>query len=131
VAAGSVSMVLFRDTTFNLEDVHDALLDNDFSILRQEDMLAVWLEGGPMLFVTLVTGDVVPEEAIDTAQDTPHAIELSQCGSRIDIIFDDLEEVRRDVDTLVEVQTILQDVTQGFVFNTWNCKLAPPPSLGQ
>jgi hypothetical protein len=52
---------------------------------------------------------------------------LSQCAARIEITFDDLEEVRTEIDTLIEVQETLQDATQGFIFNAWNRKLAPPP----
>ena len=46
---------------------------------------------------------------------------------RIEIAFDDLEEVRSEAETLVEVQALVQEASQGYIFNMWNGKLAPPP----
>src|SRR5262245_54544112 len=119
-------MVLFEDIEFGVEEAYDALLDSGFSLLRQADSLAVWWKAGPLLFITAVRGERVRQASAEIGRDTPYASELSQCSARIEIAFDDLEEVRTEIDSLVDVQGILQEATQGFIFNTWNRKLAPP-----
>src|SRR5262245_10771112 len=119
-------MVLYEDAAAGLEDAYDAVLDCGFSTLRQGNKLAVWSEDGPMLFVSFACGEAVRQASTQIGLDTPYADELSQCDARIEITFDDLDEVRTEVETLVEVQAALQETTQGFIFNTWNRKLAPP-----
>ena len=120
-------MVIFESVDFGFEDLHDALLESGLSILRHENTLAVWLEDGPLLFITMLTGEAVQQESARIGIGTSYAEELTHCQTRIEIAFDDLEEVRTEVETLVEVQALLQEATQGFIFNTWNGKLAPPP----
>ena len=51
-AKGNVSLVLFESVDFSLEDLHDILSDSELSVLRQGNNLAVWLENGPLLFIT-------------------------------------------------------------------------------
>ena len=123
---GSVSLVLFEPGEIGFSEVYKTLLDIGLSILWQGDKLAVWRDNGPLLFLSLARGDVLSREAAQIGQGTPYTAELSRCSAQIRIAFDDLEEVRTEVDTLVDVQAGLQDATHGFIFNTWNHKLAPP-----
>lgn len=44
----------------------------------------------------------------------------------IEILIDDLDGVLDEINTLIEVQGTLQDVTRGFLFNTRNCVLSGP-----
>jgi hypothetical protein len=131
VLAGSVSLVLHEEISFDINEIHGVLLDTELSILRQGDNIAVWWEGGPLLFITSAVSETIRKEATLIGQGTPYADILSQCAARIEITFDDLEEVRTEIDTLIEVQETLQDATQGFIFNAWNGKLAPPPLYQQ
>ncbi|MEP7287578.1 MAG: hypothetical protein ABI947_17610 [Chloroflexota bacterium] len=127
MSTGSVSWVLFQAQSLDIEKVHEILLDTGLSILRQPDKFAVWQENGSLLFITLACSELVRQESVQIGQDTPYAEDLSRCNVRIEIAFDDLQEVRMEAETLIEVQSSLQEATQGYIFNIWNQKIAPPP----
>jgi hypothetical protein len=127
MSTGSVSLVLFSDQNLELKEVYDVLLETGLSVLRQSDKFAVWLENGPLLFVTAACSEPLRQAALIVGQDSPYAEALSRCNVRVEIAFDDLEEVRTEADTLIEVQTALQDATQGYIYNSWNRRIAPPP----
>ena len=69
-----------------------------------------------MLFLSFACGEAIRQAAMQIGQGTPHVVELSRCDARIEIAFDDLAEIRTEVETLVEVQAALQEPTQGFIF---------------
>jgi hypothetical protein len=53
---------------------------------------------------------------------------LAACDRRFEVSFDDLELVLDDYNTMFEVQTILQELTGGYLHLAWNGELLPPPA---
>jgi hypothetical protein len=127
--SSGVTMILFRDGGLGLGDAAWLLRDRGLDVTLEAEALAVrWDQGeGPVLTVSLHSGEAIRQETVGIGEGTPHAAALGGCDSRFEVAFDDLGEVLDDINTLIEVQLTLQQATGGFLFNTWNCELSPPP----
>jgi hypothetical protein len=128
LSTSGVSLVLFEDEDLSFDHAHEALFDTGLTMIRQGERIAVWWENGPLVYISLAVGEAVRQQAEQIGQATPYAEILSRCSARFEITFDDLQAVREEMNTLLEVQDALQHVTQGFIFNVWNGQLAPPTS---
>lgn len=129
LATGSSSWVMFPQDNFDIGFVYDLLLETGLSVLQQRDKVAIWLDNGPMLFITSVRGEAVRLKSMKIGKGSLYSEELSKCDARVEITFDDLQAVRKEEDTLIEVQSTLQEVTEGYIFNAWNRRIAPPPEF--
>ena len=56
----------------------------------------------------------------------PHEAALRECDARFEIGMDDLDKVLDEINTLMEVETALQDASHGYLFLPWNGNLAGP-----
>jgi hypothetical protein len=65
-------------------------------------------------------------EAAKIGHGTPHEDALRECDARFEIVIEDLDEALDEINTLMEVQGALQDVSQGFLFLPWNGELSEP-----
>ena len=91
------------------------------------DVLHVrWAERGPELRVRYSDADYVQIEATEIGKRTEWASSLARTDRRFEVAFDDLDAVLSEMNTLIEVQATLQDLTRGYLFNTWNGGLNPP-----
>jgi hypothetical protein len=55
--------------------------------------------------------------------------EIEQCDCRFQVGFYDREKVLDEINSLIEIQTTLQDATNAYLFNVWNECVQPPDSL--
>jgi hypothetical protein len=118
--ADDACLVCFRSDGCNLDGAAKALAGCKLTVERHGDELAVSYAGGPVLRVTYAADPYVAEENAEIAQGNPHAAALLPCDARFEILIDDLEAALQDYRTLFAVQEALEDVTAGFLFNTWN-----------
>jgi hypothetical protein len=125
-SANGLSMILFRDRGFGLDEAFHALSARPLGVRREGDTLVVRWGDGPALYVGFASGEDVRQEAAGIGERTPHAEALGGCDARFEIAFDDLGEVLDEINTLIEVQATLQDATRGFLFNPWNGELSAP-----
>ncbi len=120
----AVSMVFFPAQAggFDLDWARDALTAQGLSVDAQPGALAVrWDEDGPVLRVAYAQGEQVAREALQRAgEGAPAEALLRACTARFEIAIDDLDEALDEMNTLIEVQSTLQDGTGGHLFNTWN-----------
>jgi len=121
-------MVFFRasDRALNLDDTARLLGELGLHVTREDETLVVALEDELSLKISLSTEPHVAAEAAEIAEGTPFASALSQCDSRFEIAIDDLDGVLDEMNTLIEIQSALQDETGGYLFNSWNEELSPP-----
>jgi hypothetical protein len=124
VATKELSMILFHDAGFGLNDAHRILTERGLTVNQDGNAMSVQWEDGPILRLRLVSGQRIQQEAEKIGAGTPYAIPLSECNARFEITFDNLAEVLDEINTLIEVQTTLQEATQGFLYNTWNRHLS-------
>jgi hypothetical protein len=73
-----------------------------------------------LLSISYVSGEEVATEAAEIATENSHAQSLLPCAARFEIEIDDLDKTLDEINTLIEVQSVLGELTGGFVFNTWN-----------
>jgi hypothetical protein len=125
----AVSMIFFH-SSYTLADATKVLSARGLSVKNVDGGLEVHWHDGPTLRVLLVAEPWVREEAVEISEDTPHETELARCAARFEIIFNDLDEVLAEINTLIEVQTTLQDATKGYLFNSWNHEIFPPEKHG-
>ena len=120
---GSYFMVYFCGGT-TLEDAERELRTNN-TVTRDGDGLAVRYEDGPELFIGLSTEPHVIIEAEDVAE--RHSVPaLASCDRRFEVMFDDLEAVLDETNTLFDVGATLQDLSKGYIQYSWNGNLLLP-----
>jgi hypothetical protein len=121
-------MIFFHSDSpgLGLEDAERLLSDRGLQVTRKANALSVRWDDGPELSVTRSAEPHVAEEAVEIAEGTPFAAELSRCDARFEIGIEDLDEVLDEINTLIEVQCTLQDATGGYLFNSWNGNLSGP-----
>jgi hypothetical protein len=120
------SLILFRDPNFSLYDAARILHDDSFAVTYEDSGLRVQWTDGPILTIRFARSAEVQQMAAEIGKDTPYAKELAQCDSCLTILFEDLEEVLDEINTLIETQLELQAATRGFLFNNWTEQLSPP-----
>ena len=67
-----------------------------------------------------------PREAAEIGAGTAHEDALRGCDARFEIGIDDLDAALDEINTLIEVQSALQDASRGFLFLPWNGNLSEP-----
>jgi hypothetical protein len=120
-----ISMVFFASSTCGIDDAHAALA-RSLAVTRMSanELAVAWpSSNGPTLHIYLVIGPQVADEGRDIAATTPHAAAMRRCDARFEIVIDDLATALDEMNTLIEAQLTLQDLTGGLLFNTWTGKL--------
>ncbi len=118
-------MVFFASARCNLEHAQAALA-RSLTVQRTgpSSLDVAWPNtNGPTLRVSLVAGPHVRAEGHQIAAQTPHAPAMAACDARFEIHIDDLAGALDEMNTLMEIQMTLQDLTTGLMFNTWTGKL--------
>jgi hypothetical protein len=123
-----VCMIFFqqRSSGVNLHDAARWLAEQGLDVTTGADALTVRWDDGPALRVHLSNAAHVAVEAAEIAEGTEHVAGLAACNARFEIGIDDLDEVLDEMNTLIEVQSALQDATNGYLFNAWNGELTAP-----
>ena len=124
--ADDACFVFFADHRHDLGAAAQALAKRGLSVNRTLDELLVSFPGKPVLRVALATDDYVRGEAIEVSAGTPFSKEMSSCNARYEILIDDLDAVLDEINTLIDVQYALQELTHGFLYLTWNGELSGP-----
>ncbi|WP_205757387.1 hypothetical protein [Lysobacter enzymogenes] len=125
----AVSLVLFARAGFDLDWARQALSAQGLNVEPAPHGLnASWDEDGPVLRIAFVHGAQVAQQAAAIAGGGAYQDALRGCDARFEIAIDDLDEALDEMNTLIEVQTTLQEGTGGFLFNDWNGELSPNPS---
>jgi hypothetical protein len=107
-----------------LDDAERVLRATWLTVDRDGDLLAVRGEG-PSLRVVWSAAPHVQLEARELADE--HGLyDLVRCDRRFEVGFDDLDAVLDDINTLIEVEGQLQELTGGCAWTSWNGNLAVP-----
>ena len=119
-------MVFFRHGACDIDRAVNALKEHRFHVARKGKKLTARQPGKHEFRIELVTDDYVREEAEEIGADTPYAEAMKECGSRFEIFIDDLDAALDEINSLMEVQSALQDASQGYLFLSWNGNLSEP-----
>jgi len=126
--ASDVSMIFFRSdsSAFGIDRAARLLTDRGLQVVRDADALFVRSDNGPEMSLVFNAEADVAKEAAEIGEGTPFAGELIDCDARFEIGIEDLDEVLDEINTLIEVQSMLQQATSGYLFNSWNGELSGP-----
>jgi hypothetical protein len=124
--ADDACFVFFAGNRPDLDDAAQALSKCGLSVNRTPDELVVYFPGKPVLRVALATDDYVRGEAVELSEGTPFSKEMSSCDARYEILIDDLDAVLDEINSLIDVQQTLQQLTRGFLYLTWNGEISGP-----
>ena len=81
--------------------------------------------GGPALAVTLVADPHVAAEAKELVGIKGMA-GLADCRARFEVSFEDLDELRCEINSLSEVESLLHKVGHGYIHLLWNDEVLRP-----
>jgi hypothetical protein len=118
--------VMFHNEQIGLDEATTALRKLGLSVSRRPEMVIVDLDDEPLFVIHLGCGKEVQETAEMLGVGTKHAAELSQCESRFQILVVSYEKAMDQKEVLADVQSALQKLTRGIVYNTWNKELVGP-----
>jgi hypothetical protein len=133
--AEAVSMIYFRRCRgLNLAAAGKALRAYGFAVRRLTGPLVKGQLGVrpdndpdyPELRIAYAHGKYVRVEAASSGEKSPYAAEMAECDARFEILIDDLDEVLDELNTLMEVQWELEDLTRCFTVNSWNGNVSGP-----
>ena len=119
-------MVFFRPGECDLDAAERALKGYRFSVVRSGLALVAQQKGKPEFRISLSSGCAVRQEAEEIGADTPYAEAMRECGSRFKVVFDDLDAVLDECNSLMEAEVALQEASQGYLFLSWNGNLSEP-----
>ena len=122
----NAGMVFFRGGTADLEAAARSLSGYRLTVRREGDTLIAGYPDSPQFQIGLATEEHVQLEAAEIGEGTPYAKEMSACTARFEISVDDFDEAIDEINTLMEVQSALQEASQGYLFLPWNGNLSEP-----
>jgi hypothetical protein len=121
------SLIYFHRPEMGLEQVQAPLAAGGMTVTRDGDLLRVRRGGdSPELRVGHVRGERIRLDAIQKARGTALESLMSTLDEAFEISFDDLDKTLADSETLIEVQRVLQQLTDGVIARSWNDELSGP-----
>ena len=119
---GETAYIMFNNPKIELKDAVDILRKRKLDVTLQEDVLLIISEGEPSIGIRLNRDLEARQVAMELAAGTDHSDSLQRCDARFEIgpYEKDKAEVFR------RVSHALQDLTRGFVYQTWDKHLTGP-----
>jgi len=125
--SGEKSLVYFHGPGMGLEQVQAPLAAGGMTVTRDGNLLRVRRGGdGPEVRVRHVHGERIRLDAIQKARGTALQSLMSTLDAAFEISFDDLDKILDETNTLIEVQRVLQQLTDGVIARSWNDELSGP-----
>ena len=122
-------LIFFKDPDekFTTAQMQLSLKKSGLSVSNEAEVLSVRWGDGPILKVSIQRGSHL--EAVLrglVGQHRKYSSFISGVDAEIKIEISDLNEALDEINTLIEVQATLQDVTQGLMYMSWNQVFSPP-----
>ena len=127
-------LLFFSDpgASFTATRMKRVLLDEGVTVNGETEPFALQWGGGPTLYASIVRGDVASTLAQRLmGRGRKYKAQAESSDVYIEIKFENLEQVLDEINTLIVVQTTLQQATGGLIYRAWNqtfCASALPPS---
>ena len=118
--------ILFGKDGPDLDAVRSHLSFIGMMVADRDGGLAVRYADEPHLFVHLVAGKKAETLREDLLESVPEEVGLAECSQGLVITFENFRESLREMNTLIEVQAELQELTSGYMYRSWNNTLAAP-----
>lgn len=122
--ADNACFIFFIDGRYGLDAAAQALVRRGFSVRQKSSELVVCFPGKPIFRVSLATDDYVKQEAAELSIATPYSENMSKSDARFEILIDDLDAALEEMNSLIEIEAALQELTHGIVYCTWNGEIS-------
>ncbi len=119
---GEVAYVMFHDPRIELKHAVNALRKEKLDVTIRPDVLVVRSDGDRQVAIRLNHDPEVQDVARGLAEGTDFANDLGRCDSRFEIGPYEAD----NGDALRRVVTLLQELTAGFVYQSWDQQLSGP-----
>jgi hypothetical protein len=117
-------LVFFQSGTCNLDDAARVLSGNGLNIRKESNHLYAKRQGSPEFKICLSEEPWVIQEAMEIGDETPFADAMHKCDARFEVDIDNLDEALDEINTMMEIQAALQEVSKGYLFLQWNGELS-------
>jgi hypothetical protein len=121
-----VCMVFFRAGTCDLEAAAASLQDYGLDVAQEPGVLFASTEGSQPFRIRMSNAPHVRTEAVEIGIGTPDEAAMREFDARFEIAIEDLDEALDEINTLIDVQSALQEVSNGYLFLPWNGHLSGP-----
>lgn len=118
--------VFFRSGQATLSDAAQALDEIGLEVDAQADCLEVSDADSPTFRIFCEAGAHVQQEAQEIAQNTAYGEAMALCTERFEIEINDLGEALDEINTLIDIQAALQEISEGYLYLSWNGNLSAP-----
>lgn len=119
---GDTAYVMFQNPQIKLKDVVNVLRKRKLDVTLHEDALLIMNEGEASIGIRLNRDPEARQVAMELAVGTDYSDSLRRCDARFEIGPYDKD----NADAILRVSHALQDLTRGFVYQTWDKHLAAP-----
>jgi len=122
-------LLFFRDpeAAFTPKRMRQVLADKGMAPEGEAEPFALRWEDGPTLYVSIVRGEVAPILASRLmGRGRKHRNLAESCDAYVEIKFESLDEVLDEINTLIIVQSALQQATGGLLYQSWNQSFSGP-----
>ncbi|MDR2328561.1 MAG: hypothetical protein LBE58_03120 [Comamonas sp.] len=118
--------IFFRPGQATLSDAAQALHELGLEVDAQADCIEVSDTDSPTFRIYWETAAHVLAEAREIARHTAYGDAMAQCTERFAIQIEDLDDALDEVNTLMEIQATLQNISEGYLYLPWNESLLAP-----
>jgi hypothetical protein len=127
----NLCLLFFRDPErkFTLERFKQVLDDEGVTVTGEKQPFALrWGDDGPTLYTSIERGEVaeILASRLMDGRAQEHRDLIAGCDGYIEIAFESLDEVLDEINTLIVVQSALQQATSGLVYRSWNQTFSGP-----
>jgi hypothetical protein len=125
----NICLLFFRDPegTFTPERLKQVLVSEGVTVEGDAEPFALRWCGGPTLYASIIRGDVAAVLAGRLmGQGKKHRTLAAASDAYIEITFESLDEVLDEINTLIVVQSTLQQATGGLLYRSWNQSFTGP-----
>ncbi|MGB4811943.1 MAG: hypothetical protein WBP13_05630 [Methylophilaceae bacterium] len=118
--------MIFYPSHYALNEAEQVLRAAGLNVQDIQNSLLVSYPDAPLFTVLINSEAHVAIEAAEIGRGTPYAEAMAHCHSRFEIHFEDLDAALDEINTLMTIQSELQDLTHGYLFLPWNGSLTEP-----
>ena len=118
--------IMFRQPGIAITDAVNVLRKRGLDVFIEPERLRIAANGTRAYIVQLVRSDEVREVSTSLGEGADHAEQLMQCDARFEIQFANVEKSIQDQSVLTEIRSALQELTNGYAYQTWDKQLIAP-----
>lgn len=119
-------MVFFDSSTVGIESAISSCKSYGLEVETSTTGFITYRKGSPKFEVDISGEPHVLEEAREIAEGSEFEAAMENCSIRFEVTIDDFSTAIDEIDTMMDVQGALQDVSKGYLYLPWNGTITEP-----